>query len=162
MSEARPPTIAVIGAGDAPSDVVALAERVGRAAADRGAWIVCGGLGGVMAGAARGARERGGRTIGVLPGADRRAANEWIEVPIATGLGEARNTVVVACADAVVALAGEGGTLSEIGFAQKLGRPVVALRAWQEIQGIEHAEGPEEAVERALRLSRAYRQSSIR
>ena len=163
MSE-RPPTIAVIGAGDAPADVVALAEEVGRVIAVRGAWLVCGGLGGVMAGAARGARAHGGRTIGVLPGTDRRAANEWIEVAIATGFGEARNVVVVSSADAVVALAGEGGTLSEIGFARKLGRPVVALRAWKEIDGIEHVEDAEEAVSLALsrRSSASQRQSSIR
>ena len=157
MTAERPPTIAVIGAGDAPPDVLALAEKVGRAIAARGAWLVCGGLGGVMEAAARGARDSGGRTIGILPGGDRRAANAWIEVPIATGLGEARNTIVVANADAVIALAGEGGTLSEIGFALKLGRPVIALGAWQEIAGIEHAEDPEGAVARALHLQSSSR-----
>ena len=143
----RPLQIAVIGAGEAPPPVLDDAEAVGREIAARGAVLVCGGLGGVMAAAARGAREAGGHTIGILPGADPRAANEWIEFPIATGLGEARNAVVVAAADAVVALAGEGGTLAEIGFALKLRRPAVAIGSWRGIVGLPVVETPAEALD---------------
>lgn len=146
----RVPVLAVVGAGDAPSEVVALAAEVGREIARAGATLVCGGLGGVMEGAARGAREAGGRTVGILPGSDASAANPWIELAIATGIGEARNAVVVGTADGVIALAGEGGTLAEIGFALKLGRPVVALRSWEELAAIDHLDDPAAAVARVL------------
>jgi len=108
----------------------------------------------VMEAAARGACERGAHTVGILPGYDHGAANPHIEIAIATGMGEARNAVVIGSADAVVALAGEGGTLSEIGFALKLGRPIVALRAWAHIDGIEHADDPAAAVGEAVRMAR--------
>ncbi len=150
---ARRTSIAVIGAGDAPPEVEALAREVGRLIAERGAVMICGGLGGVMAAAAEGAQAAGGHTIGILPSNDLDSANEYIEFPLATGIGEARNAVVVASADAVIALAGEAGTLSEIGLAMKLGRPVVALDAWPEIRGPIHAANPVEAVERALELA---------
>lgn len=147
----------MIGAGDAPEAVLALARAVGRGIAARGAALVCGGLGGVMAAAARGAREGGGHTIGILPGTDPEAANEWIEFPIATGLGEARNAVVVGAADAIVALAGEGGTLAEIGFALKLGRPIVAVDAWRELGTLPVVATPEEALDRLLPPKRGAR-----
>lgn len=147
----RPPILAVIGAGIAPPDVLALAREVGAEIAARQAVLVCGGLGGVMEAAAQGARERGGHTIGILPSYNPYTANPHIEFPIVTGMGDARNVIVVATASAVVALAGEGGTLAEIGFALKLRRPVVALRSWKEIAGVEHAETPAEAVDLALR-----------
>jgi uncharacterized protein (TIGR00725 family) len=105
-----------------------------------------------MAAAARGAQAGGGLTIGILPGYDRHDANPNIEIAIATGMGEARNAIVVASADAVVALEGEGGTLSEIGLAIKLGRPVVALRAWHQLEMISHADDPDAAVGLALQL----------
>lgn len=155
---AQPPTIAVIGAGDAPPAVCDLAFAAGQLVADSGAILICGGLGGVMEAAARGARQRGGHTIGILPGADKRAANSSIEFAIATALGEARNAVVVASADAVIALAGEGGTLTEIGFALKLGRPVVALAAWSQIDGLHRANTPAEAVSAAIALARSAAQ----
>lgn len=150
---ALPTPIAVIGAGDAPADLRELAFEVGRAIARRGAILVCGGRGGVMEAAAAGAQSAGGHTVGILPGYHRREANPHIEFAIATGLGEARNVIVVASADAVVAMAGEGGTLSEIGLALKLGRPVVALRSWNEIAGLARADDPEKAVELALTLA---------
>jgi uncharacterized protein (TIGR00725 family) len=151
----RRPAIAVIGGGDGASDeVLELAHKVGSEIGAHGATLVCGGRGGVMEAAARGARERGAHTIGILPGYDHGAANSHIEFAIATGLGEARNAVVVGSADAVVALAGEGGTLSEIGFALKIGRPLVALRAWPQIEGIEHADDAEGAVAEAVRMAR--------
>ena len=150
---AHQPVIAVIGAGDAPADVRALAFEVGCEIAAHKAVLVCGGLGGVMEAAAQGARERGGHTIGILPGYNRQAANRYIEFSVATGMGEARNAIVIGSADAVVALAGEGGTLAEIGFALKLKRPVVALGAWGEIAGLHRTGTPAVAVTLALKLA---------
>ena len=151
--------VAVIGSGRAPPDEVADAEEVGRALARRGAVVVCGGLGGVMAGACRGAREEGGTTVGLLPGRDRSGANEWLSVAIPTGMGEGRNVLVVRGADAVIAVGGEWGTLAEIGLALKLGRPVVGLRTWELARGgepagdaIASAADAADAVERALAL----------
>jgi uncharacterized protein (TIGR00725 family) len=134
-----------------------LAFAVGREIAARGATLVCGGRGGVMEAAAHGARSASGHTIGILPGYDRHAANPHIEFPIATGIGEARNVIVVASGDAVIALPGESGTLSEIGHALKLGRPVVALRAWPHIPGLTPAEDPAAAVKLALELAHGAR-----
>ena len=145
--------IAVIGSGDAPAEIRTLALAVGREIAVNGAILVCGGLGGVMEAAAQGAREVGGHTIGILPSHDRKTANRFIEFAIPTGIGEARNAIVIGSADAAIALAGgEGGTLAEIGFALKLKRPVVALRAWSEISGLHRANNPADAVSLALRL----------
>lgn len=145
--------IAVIGAGDAPEALHDLAFATGRAIAERGATLICGGRGGVMEAAAAGAQSAGGHTVGILPGYDRREANPHIEFAIATGMGEARNAIVAASADAVVALAGEAGTLSEIGLAMKLKRPVVALRSWPEIAGLARADDPQAAVELAIALA---------
>ncbi len=146
-------TVAVIGAASARAELSDRAFAVGRAIANCGATLICGGRGGVMEAAAHGARSAGGHTIGVLPSYDRTEANPHIEFAIATGMGQARNVIVVASADAVIALEGEGGTLSEIGLALKLGRPVVALDAWAELQQINHADDPAEAVALALRLA---------
>jgi uncharacterized protein (TIGR00725 family) len=145
--------IAVIGAGDAPPEVCALAREVGRLIAQRDAVLICGGRTGVMEAAAAGAQTAGGHTVGILPSYDRASANPFIEFAIATGMGQARNAIVVASAAAVIALAGEGGTLSEIGLALKLGRPVVALNAWPEIHGIRQASTPAEAVTLACDLA---------
>jgi uncharacterized protein (TIGR00725 family) len=106
-----------------------------------------------MEAAARGARSSGGHTLGILPGYDRSAANPHIEFVIATGMGQARNVIVVSSADVVIALAGEAGTLSEIGLALKLGRPVIALRSWPELAMIEHSNDAEAAVHRACELA---------
>jgi uncharacterized protein (TIGR00725 family) len=146
------PQISVIGTG---RDEDPRAEEVGRLLAERGCVVVCGGLGGVMTAAARGAKAAGGTTIGVLPGESRRDANRWIDHVVVTGIGHARNLAVVASGDAVIAVAGEWGTLAEIGLARKLGRPVVVLEpGWAPAgEGIERAATPAEAVELALRLA---------
>jgi uncharacterized protein (TIGR00725 family) len=149
----RHQVVAVIGASDAPRAVYKLAFELGREIARRGAVLINGGRTGVMESAAAGARKTGGHTIGILPGYDRRAANRHIEFAIATGIGEARNAVIVASADAVIALAGEGGTLAEIGFAKKFGKPIVALDSWPEIEGLRRAETPADAVALALKLA---------
>lgn len=145
--------IAVIGAGDAAESVRTLAFEVGRAIARGGAILVCGGLGGVMEAAAQGAQSAGGHTVGILPSYDRASANSHIEFAVATGMREARNAIVVASADAVIAMPGEAGTLSEIALALKIGRPVVALGAWQEVAGVHHADYPEAAVALAFELA---------
>ncbi len=145
--------IAVIGAGDAPRAVCKLAFEIGREIARRGAVLMNGGRTGVMESAAAGARKTGGHTIGILPGYDRREANRHVEFVIATGIGEARNAVIVASADAIIALAGEGGTLAEIGFAKKFGKPIVALDSWPTIDGLHRADTPADAVALALKLA---------
>ena len=146
--------IAVIGSG---SEHEARAEEVGRLLAERSCTVVTGGLGEVMAAAARGAKEAGGTTIGILPGERRSDANQWIEHVVVTGIGHARNLAVVASGDAVIAVGGSWGTLAEIGFARRLGRPVVVLDpGWQvEGEGIERAATPVEAVELALSAAEA-------
>jgi uncharacterized protein (TIGR00725 family) len=128
---------------------VTAAEAVGRRLAARGAVVVCGGLGGAMEAACRGAKEAGGTTVGLLPGLDRRDANQYVDVTVTTGLGEARNALVVRAADALIAVGGGYGTLSEIGLALRTGKRVVGLGTW-EIDGIERASSPEEAVEAVL------------
>src|ERR1700722_6069336 len=145
--------IAVIGAGDAGEATRAMAFKVGNAIARNGVVLVCGGRGGVMEAAAQGARSGGGHTVGILPSYNRASANSHIEFAIATGMGEARNTIVVASADAVIALPGEAGTLSEIGLALKIGRPVVAIGAWYEIAGVRRADDAEAAVALAFKLA---------
>ena len=151
--------IAVVGAGTASPEDEAAARRVGLGLAQAGATVVCGGLGGVMAAACAGAREAGGATIGILPGTDRRDANPHVLVAVPTGLGEARNALVVRAADAVVAVGGAYGTLSEIAFALKSGVPVVGLNTWELVRdgvvdpGIEVAADPDDAVARALDLA---------
>lgn len=123
----RPFRIAVCGGSEPGEAHVRLAEEVGRRIADAGAILICGGRGGLMEAAARGAVEAGGFTIGVLPGADDADANGWVTLPLPTGLGEMRNMLVVAFAEAVIGVGGEWGTLSEIAFAARVGRPVVLL-----------------------------------
>lgn len=145
--------IAVIGAGDAAGELEGMAEQVGRLVAQGGAVLVCGGLGGVMAAACRGARAAGGTTVGILPGPDRSAANPWVGVAIPTGIGEARNALVVGAADAVVAVGGGYGTLSEIALALKAEKVVVGLSTW-EIPGVVATATPEEAVALALAAAR--------
>jgi uncharacterized protein (TIGR00725 family) len=141
--------VAVVGPGAASPEREAVAEEVGRLLARRGAVVVCGGLGGVMEAACRGASREGGTTVGVLPGLDRGAANPFVSVAVATGLGEARNALVVRAADALIAVGGAYGTLSEIALALKAGKPVIGLGTWQ-IDGVERVEGPEAAVNLAL------------
>jgi uncharacterized protein (TIGR00725 family) len=143
------PYVAVVGPGEGSEHELEVATQVGRQLGEAGAVLVCGGLGGVMAAACRGAASAGGLTVGILPGTDRRSANDWVTVAIPTGLGELRNGLVVRAAQAVVAIGGSYGTLSEVALALKTGVPVVGLSTW-EIDGIECADGPEDAVGRAL------------
>jgi uncharacterized protein (TIGR00725 family) len=147
--------IAVVGPGSG-SEHLAAAEEVGAAIAEAGCGLVCGGLGGAMEAACRGARSRGGLTLGLLPGLDRDDANGWVVVAVPTGLGEARNALVVRAADAVIAVGGGWGTLSEIALAMKTGVPVIGLATWEPAiggalaAGIVRTERPREAVEAAL------------
>jgi uncharacterized protein (TIGR00725 family) len=143
----RIPYVAVVGPGRASPEELRVAEEVGARLAALGAVVVTGGLGGVMEAASRGARSRRGRTVGILPGEDRNAANGWVEIALATGLGELRNGLVVRAVDAVVAIGGGHGTLSEIGLALRIGRPVVGLGTW-EVHGVEHVSTPAMAIER--------------
>ncbi len=136
-----------MGPGDAGPERLEVAEEVGRLLAQRGAVVVTGGLGGVMEAASRGAASAGGMTVGLLPGAARGEANEWVRVAIPTGLGELRNGLVVRAADAVVAVGGGYGTLSEIALALKAGKPVVAIGSW-EIPGVEAVDDAAAAVAR--------------
>jgi uncharacterized protein (TIGR00725 family) len=138
--------IAVCGPGDAEAPG---AEEVGRLLARAGAVLVCGGLGGTMEAACRGARSEGGTTVGLLPGEDRAAANAYVSVAIATGLGELRNGLIVRSCDAVIAVGGAYGTLSEIALALRAGKPVIGLGTW-DIDGVVAAGSPEEAVALAL------------
>jgi uncharacterized protein (TIGR00725 family) len=140
--------VAVIGSG---REHEARAEDVGRLLAERGCVVVTGGGGEVMAAASRGAKAAGGTTIGVLPGESRAEANRWVDHAVVTGIGHARNLAVVASGDAVIAVGGSWGTLAEIGFASRLGRPLVVLEPGWEVAGVERAATPEEAVERVLR-----------
>ena len=144
-----PVYVAVVGPHDSDAAAEAQAEAVGRLLAERETVLVCGGLGGVMAAACRGAQTAGGTTLGILPGADRDEANAWVQIAVATGMGEARNALVVRTADAVVAVAGGYGTLSEIALALRLGRPVVSLGSW-DIDGVQRAADPADAVAKVL------------
>jgi uncharacterized protein (TIGR00725 family) len=154
--------VGVVGGGSCGPDDERVAEEVGRRLAGAGALVVTGGLGGVMAAASRGAQAAGGTTVGLLPGATRAEANEWVSVAVPTGLGELRNLLVVRAVDALVAVGGEYGTLSEIALALKDGLPVVGLGTWQLRRGhqespdpgIRPARDPAEAVGLVLELAR--------
>jgi uncharacterized protein (TIGR00725 family) len=140
--------VSVIGSGQ---EHEAAAEEVGRLLAERGCTVVTGGLGEVMAAAHRGAKTAGGTTIAILPGERREDANPWADHVVATGIGHARNLAVAASGDAVIAVGGSYGTLAEIGFAVRLGRPVIALPGAPEVDGVERASSAAEAVELVLR-----------
>ena len=141
--------VAVCGASDPDAGQRELAREVGRRLAEAGVIVLCGGLGGIMEAVAAGASEAGGTVVGILPGPDRAQANPHLTMAIATGLGEARNAVLTAAADAVIAIGGGWGTLSEIGLARRRGRPVVTLASW-ELPGVPIARSAEEAVGAAL------------
>jgi len=152
--------IAVIGSGSPSPHEAALAQEVGSEIATAGALLVCGGLGGVMEAACRGAKSAGGTTVAILPGASRRDANPYVDVALPTGMGEMRNALLVRASDALVAVAGEFGTLSEIAFALKTGVPVVGLSTWElaregsVVNAIERAESARDAVETAMTRAR--------
>jgi len=151
--------IAVIGGSQCSKEETKLAEEVGREIARRGATLVCGGLGGVMEAACRGASSEGGVTIGILPGESRQAANPYVQIPIVTGIGYARNITVVKSAQAVIAISGSYGTLSEISHALQSGIPVIGLNTWalskngQQDNSIIPAQNATEAVTKALNLA---------
>jgi uncharacterized protein (TIGR00725 family) len=142
----RGPIIGVVGAGSCSGEVAELARQVGSEIARRGAVLVCGGLGGVMQEAARGAKEQGGLTVGILPGSNVTEANAYIDIAVATNMGQARNAIIVETAQALIAVAGGYGTLSEIALALKIGKTVVALRPQFEIFGVGRADTAETAV----------------
>ena len=144
--------IAVVGPGDADAPTAAAAEEIGAGLAEAGFVVMTGGLGGVMEAASRGARSRLGLTVGILPGSDASEANGWVEIPVATGLGQARNVVLVRSAKGIVAVGGGYGALSEIAFALRIERPVVGLGTW-DITGVEAVTTPAEAVERITALT---------
>jgi uncharacterized protein (TIGR00725 family) len=151
--------VAVCGPDPCAPEAAAEARDVGRLLARAGAVVVCGGHGGVMEAASKGAAEEGGKVIGILPGSSRAEGNPYLTIAIATGMGEMRNALIVRGADAVIAIAGEFGTLSEIALALKIGVPVVGLGTWElaksgrKIQAFTEAASPEEAVQQALRLA---------
>jgi len=152
--------ISVVGGGNCSVEEERLAEEVGQELAKRGATLICGGLGGVMEAACRGAASQGGTTIGVLPGNNRYDANRHVTIPIVTGMGYARNAIVAKSGQAVIAIGGKYGTLSEIAYALQSDIPVVGLGTWSlykggEVDGaIVTAEGPVDAVEKAISSAR--------
>ncbi|MEJ2215115.1 MAG: TIGR00725 family protein [Gemmatimonadota bacterium] len=152
----RPLRIGVCGAGQSSDPALLLAaEEIGRRLAEAGAVLICGGLGGVMEASARGAAQAGGLTVGLLPGPDADAANPSIRVPLATGLGEGRNVLIVRGSDAVIAVGGEWGTLSEVALARKIGVPVILFRPGLTASlGVPEAGSEEEAVTEALAMAR--------
>ena len=159
MFEDKRKLIAVIGGSQCSSQEAKLAEEVGRELARRGAVLICGGLGGIMEAACRGASSEGGLTVGILPGESRQSANPYVQMPIVTGIGYARNVAVVKSAQAVIAIGGSYGTLSEIGHALQSGIPVISLNTWslvkngQQDNSIIPAQNPVEAVDKALNLA---------
>jgi uncharacterized protein (TIGR00725 family) len=142
----RKPIIGVIGASRPSPDGLGMAEAVGRAIAQRGAVLACGGLGGVMEAAARGASEAGGVVLGILPGADKSSANPYVTLAVPTNLGHARNVIIAHTADALIVVEGEYGTLSETAIGLKLGKPVFVLPGGQRIEGTVAVDTAEEAV----------------
>ncbi|MCH8026736.1 MAG: TIGR00725 family protein [candidate division Zixibacteria bacterium] len=150
----RKPVIAVIGAGKCSRKLRDMAADIGRYVAENGGVVLCGGLGGIMEGAARGAKEAGGTTIGIIPSENKADANQFIDYVIPTGFGQARNVLVVRAADAIVALPGKFGTLSEMAFALVSGKPIVSVQAWKLGEEILQVEDPIEAARIAMDLAR--------
>jgi len=152
--------ISVIGASSCSPEEAKLAQSVGELLAQQGAIVVCGGLGGVMEAACRGAKSKGGLTIGILPGQDSSMANPWVDIPVVTGIGEARNVAVVKSAQAVIAISGGYGTLSEIAYALKSGISVIGLNTWalsrngREDNSIIRVQSATEAVDKAISLTK--------
>jgi uncharacterized protein (TIGR00725 family) len=159
--------IAVIGNSSCSSEEAKLAETVGGLLAHRGVTIICGGLDGVMEAVCRGAKSKGGLTVGILPGQDASRANPWVDIPVVTGLGEARNVVVVKSAQAIVAIGGGYGTLSEIAYALKSGVPVIGLSTWslsrdgREDDSIIRVSNAAEAVDKAICLGKRHNSRAI-
>ncbi len=163
--------IAVIGNSSCSPKEAKLAENVGELLGQQGITVICGGLGGVMEAVCRGAKSKGGLTVGILPGQDSSMVNPWVDIPVVTGLGEARNMAVVKSAQAVIAIGGRYGTLSEIAYALKSGIPVIGLNTWslsrngQEDDSVIKAQSATEAVDKAISLAKKrknYEISSLR
>jgi uncharacterized protein (TIGR00725 family) len=150
--------IGVIGGSDVSPQIAKLAEEVGREIAQQGAALVCGGMGGVMEAACKGASTEGGLTIGIVPGDSRETANKYVKIPIVTGIGYARNVAVVKSSQAIIAIDGSYGTLTELGYALQSGIPVIGLNTWsmsingREEKSIVPAKNPKEAVEKAIAM----------
>jgi len=144
--------IGIIGAGSCSPEIEELAREVGREVARRGYVLICGGLGGVMRAACQGAKEMGGLTVGILPTAQKEDANPFVDLAIPTNMGHARNVIIVHSSDALIAIAGGAGTLSEIAIAMKVGKPVVGLKSWSLEGRIPQASRPEEAVQMAIQM----------
>ena len=155
--------IAVIGASACSAEEAKLAETVGELLAQQGVTVICGGLTGVMEAVCRGSKTKGGLTIGILPGGDSSMANPWVDIPVVTGIGEARNVVVAKSAQAVVAIGGSYGTLNEIAYALKSGIPVIGLNTWslsrngREDDSIIRVQDATEAVDKAIALARKHK-----
>jgi uncharacterized protein (TIGR00725 family) len=145
------PIIAVIGGRRTEKTLLREAEKVGRLITRKGAYLVCGGLSGVMEAASKGAKSEGGTTVGILPQNDSKEANPFIDIPLATGLGIGRNVIIARTANALIAVGGEYGTLSEIAFALQMGKPVVGIRTW-DIKGVIGVENADEAVDRIFKM----------
>ncbi len=159
--------IAVIGDSSCSPEEAELAETVGELLAQQGATVICGGLGGVMEAVCRGTKSKGGLTVGILPGQDSSTANPWVDIPVVTGIGEARNVVVVKSAQAVIAIGGGYGTLSEIAYALKSGIPVIGLNTWslsrngQEDNSIIRVQSATEAINKAISLAKRRKNCKI-
>jgi uncharacterized protein (TIGR00725 family) len=159
--------IAVIGDSSCSPEEARLAETVGELLAQQGVTVICGGLGGVMEAACRGAKSKGGLTVGILPGQDSSMANPWLDIPVVTGIGEARNVAVVKSAQAVIAIGGSYGTLSEIAYALKSKIPVIGLNTWslsrsgREDDSIIRVQSATEAVDKAISLDKRHKNHEI-
>jgi uncharacterized protein (TIGR00725 family) len=149
--ERRKLFVGVIGGSRCSEEIAKIAFRVGEIIAEEGHYLLCGGLTGVMEHAARGAKSKGGVTIGILPGESKATANPYIEIPIATGVGYARNAIIILTADVLIAVDGEYGTLSEIAYALIYNKPVYGIKTW-DIAGVKHLSSPEEVREVLLSL----------
>ncbi len=144
--------IGVIGAGDASEQERETAQSVGREIAKRGFTLVCGAMGGVMEAACRGAKAEGGLTVGIVPGESKGECNPYVDIPVVTAMGHARNVIVVRSSSAVIAIGGSFGTLSEIAFALRLDIPIIGINTWDVSTEIKKAETPKEAVDMAIEL----------
>ena len=159
--------ITVIGNSSCSTEEAKLAETVGELLAQRGATVICGGLGGVMEAVCRGAKSKGGLTVGILPGQDSNMANPWVDIPVVTGIGEARNAAVVKSAQAVIAIGGSYGTLSEIAYALKSSIPVIGLNTWslsrngREDDSIIRVQSANDAVDKAISLAKRRKNYEI-
>jgi len=147
--------IAVIGAGQCDQRIYSLAEQVGQGLAEQGLVVICGGLAGVMEAACKGAKAAGGMTIGILPGDDPASANAYVDIPVATGMGIARNIIIIRSAHAVLAIDGSYGTLSELAYALQLQKPIVGLETWDISEKILTTGNPHQAVRKIMGIINA-------